>query len=140
MKLKTGTGSDTAGLGQLCDAFYAPGDAIDIGCTREAFQHYWDQAHAVNGDKPVTAVEHWTWWDLILPDDFTLPEPLLPAIIKADRVFTSSGCFNPGDWVRTTLLIRFHEPCLFETRNSIYVLMGPGTRKSVDPETAMAFF
>ena len=36
------------------------------------------------------------------------------------------GRFPPGGWVRSTLCKSFDGVCLFETRNTVYVLMGNG--------------
>ena len=54
---------------------------------------------------------------------------LVPALVYALTVIQDSkGRFLPGDWVKTTLAVSYSEGCLFETRNTIYVLMGSGRR------------
>ncbi|MCY1378827.1 hypothetical protein D9M69_664920 [compost metagenome] len=57
-----------------------------------------------------------------------------PAVILADNVvFDSRGRFAAGHWVRSTLLVEYHDGCLFETRNTRYALMGTGRRKTTTP-------
>jgi len=41
-------------------------------------------------------------------------------------IYDERGRFPPGGWVRSTLCKSFDGVCLFETRNTVYVLMGQG--------------
>lgn len=64
---------------------------------------------------------------------------LTPALINALTVIEDSkGRFRPGDWVRSTLAVSFTHGCLFETKNTIYVLMGPGRRLRTDLDIALS--
>ncbi|MDT4869884.1 hypothetical protein FQZ97_1049380 [compost metagenome] len=57
-----------------------------------------------------------------------------PAVILADKVVLDSrGRFATGHWERSTLLVEHRDGCLFETRNTRYVLMGTGRRKTTTP-------
>ncbi|MHA6578649.1 DUF6957 family protein [Pseudomonas yamanorum] len=64
---------------------------------------------------------------------------LTPALVYALTVIQDSkGRFPPGDWVRTTLAVSLTHGCLFETKNTIYVLMGPGRRLRTDLDIALS--
>ena len=55
---------------------------------------------------------------------------LLPATLFAHEiVLDSRGRFQPGMWVRSNFGVSFTEGCVFETNNTVYLLLGPGLRK-----------
>lgn len=88
----------------------------------------------LNPPRPFCLVTDWNWLDLeVLEKDRQKLEAagMQPAVILADKVvFDSRGRFDTGSWVRSTLLVKYREGCLFETRNTRYVLMGTGRRKT----------
>ena len=82
------------------------------------------------GLKPYCLVEDW----LIFHVDES-PESLAkvratglqPMFMYAHCVIhDQQGRFPPGGWVRSTLCKSFDGVCLFETRNTVYVLVGEG--------------
>jgi len=93
---------------------------------------------------PLCAVEEWTILDATVTD--------------AERAkVTAAGCqpmfmfaykvvddeqrrFEPGHWVRSSMGTAFKEGYLFETRNTVYVLLGPGHRKSASIEAIFSLF
>ena len=50
-------------------------------------------------------------------------------------IFDGHGRFPPGGWVRSTLCKSFDGVCLFETRNTVYVLMGKGREMTASLNT-----
>ncbi|VVO68084.1 hypothetical protein PS862_01183 [Pseudomonas fluorescens] len=55
---------------------------------------------------------------------------LLPATLFAHEiVLDSKGRFQPRMWVRSNFGVSFTEGCVFETNNTVYLLLGPGLRK-----------
>lgn len=63
---------------------------------------------------------------------------LTPALTSALTVIEDGkGRFRPGDWVRSTLAISFTHGCLFETKNTIYAVMGPSRRLRTDLDIAL---
>ena len=55
---------------------------------------------------------------------------LLPATLFAHEiVLDSKGRFQPQMWVRSNFGVSFTEGCMFETKNTVYLLLGPGLRK-----------
>jgi len=55
---------------------------------------------------------------------------LLPAALFAHEVvLDSKGRFQSGMWVRSNFGVSFIYGCMFETKNTVYLLWGPGQRK-----------
>ena len=55
---------------------------------------------------------------------------LLPATLFAHEiVLDSKGRFQPQMWVRSNFGVSFTEGCMFETNNTVYLLLGAGQRK-----------
>lgn len=50
-------------------------------------------------------------------------------------IYDGHGRFPPGGWVRSTLCKSFDGVCLFETRNTIYVLVGQGREMKASLKT-----
>lgn len=91
------------------------------------------------GRKPYCLVEDWLIFHVDEP-----PESL--ARVRAMGLQTmflyshcvtydSQGRFPPGGWVRSTLCKSFDGACLFETRNTVYVLMGKGREMTASLKT-----
>lgn len=94
--------------------------------------------------KPFCLVEQWT----ILRADLT-PEEIakvhaanhLPLFLFAHKVVEDSQQrFQPGDWVRSSMCVTFDEGFMFETKNTVYVLMGPGHEQIASLNTIFSFF
>jgi len=65
----------------------------------------------------------------------------LPLVLFAHNVrFDSERRFDVGDWVRSTMAMSFQDGFLFETWNTIYVLVGPGHEKTASLETIFSYF
>jgi hypothetical protein len=62
-----------------------------------------------------------------------------PYLVYAHNVLQdSAGRFYRGQWVRSTLQVSFTHGGLFETVNTVYVLVGPGLAKTADPDVVMS--
>lgn len=118
------------------------GEPFDIGCAPEKLDEYFEEWEDKAGHlKYVTAVKGWNWWDLQLPEDIKIPKNKKPSIIHANTILqTNNHRFDVGHWVRTSLLLTLHNGFIFETENTFYILVGKGSRKTVDPAIAMSFF
>ena len=82
---------------------------------------------------PFCVVEEWVILDAILTEDELAKVAAAgcqPMFLFAHRVVhDEQQRFEPGDWVRSTIARAFNG-YLFETRNTVYLLKGPGQRKS----------
>ena len=85
-------------------------------------------------DTPFCIVRDWIWIDLELVEmgiQMLRDNQLSPAMLYAHNVvYDSAHRYREiGGYVRTTPLLSFSEGFLFQTRNTMYVLLGKGVRK-----------
>ena len=83
--------------------------------------------------KAFCVVKQWILIDLtVTPDEKEKLARLglLPATLFAHEiVLDSKGRFQPGMWVRSNFGKSFTEGCIFETKNTAYLLLAAGQRK-----------
>jgi hypothetical protein len=131
-------------LDNLVSAFNHEGDTFDAGCDESDIDLYKSKCRAFLPYKSICVVKNWMWWDLEVTEQhkqILLKNGQLAALIKADTVIDDeAGRLCPGDWVRTSLLVSFTENCIFETKNTVYLLVGKGSRKTISLDTSIAFF
>lgn len=93
--------------------------------------------------KPFCLVEDWTIFRADLtPDELTKVHAAnhLPLFVFAHNVVEDSrGRFQSGDWVRSSMCTSF-DGVMFETRNTTYVLMGPGHEQTASLKSIFSFF
>ncbi|MBD0678043.1 DUF6957 family protein [Pseudomonas sp. PSB11] len=64
---------------------------------------------------------------------------LLPMTLFAhELVLDSKGRFQPKMWVRSNFGVSLIYGCMFETKNTVYLLWGPGQRKEATLEVAFS--
>lgn len=93
---------------------------------------------------PLCAVEEWIILDAIVTDDERAKVAAAgcqPMFMFAHKVVDDEQRrFEPGHWVRSSMGTTFEEDFLFATRNSVYVLLGPGHRKSSSIEEIFSLY
>ena len=93
---------------------------------------------------PLCAVQEWIILDAIVTDDERAKVAAAgcqPMFMFAHKVVDDEQRrFEPGHWVRSSMGTAFKEGYLFETRNTVYVLLGPGHRKSASIEAIFSLF
>jgi len=113
------------------------GDKVEYGCVKENLDEQWSNALRLAGiNRDVIAVGNWTWWDVCIPENSASTS--MEIIYARNVIDTNTRRFDIGDWVRTSPLVRFSNNCLFETNSTVYVLVGKGTRKTVDTESILS--
>ena len=94
--------------------------------------------------KPYCLVENWTIFRVKVTESELRKIQAagkLPLVLFAHNVrFDSERRFDVGDWVRSTMAVSFQDGFLFETWNTVYVLLGPGHEKTASLETIFSFF
>lgn len=94
--------------------------------------------------KPYCLVRDWTIFRIeVTPDELTKVHAAgqLPLILFAHNVVEDSqGRFQRGDWVRSSMCTNFNDGVVFETRNTGYVLIGPGHEQTASLKTIFSFF
>jgi hypothetical protein len=90
---------------------------------------------------PLCVVEEWVILDAIVTDAErakVIAAGCQPMFLFAYKVVHDElRRFEPGHWVRSSMGTSFKEDFLFATRNTVYVLLGPGQRK---PSSIEAIF
>ncbi|RMR62281.1 DUF6957 family protein [Pseudomonas cichorii] len=93
---------------------------------------------------PLCVVEEWIILDAIVTDAErakVVAAGCQPMFLFAHKVVhDEQRRFEPGHWVRSSLGTNFKESFLFVTRNSVYVLLGPGHRKSSSIDAIFSLF
>lgn len=93
---------------------------------------------------PLCVVEEWVVMDAILTEDELAKVAAAgcqPMFLFAHKVVhDDQRRFEPGDWCRSTIARAFKDGYLFETRNTVYVLKGPGCRKSSSLQGIFSIF
>lgn len=93
---------------------------------------------------PLCAVEEWIILDAIVTDAERAKVAAAgcqPMFMFAHKVVDDEQRrFEPGHWVRSSMGTAFKEGYLFETRNTVYLLLGPGHRKSSSIEAIFSLF
>ncbi|HHX6637080.1 TPA: DUF6957 family protein [Pseudomonas aeruginosa] len=88
-------------------------------------------------------VREWRWLDLEVTESERLQLAKTgrqPALIYAHTViYDSERRWDVGDFVRTSLLHQ-HEGFHFKTLNTVYLLLGPGTRIQVSADAIASIF
>jgi hypothetical protein len=93
--------------------------------------------------KAFCVVRQWILIDLtVTPDENEklIRLGLQPVTLYAHEVVLDSRCrFQPQMWVRSNFGVSFSEGCMFETKNTVYLLKGNGSRKQAGLKTAFSF-
>ncbi|SDI94934.1 DUF6957 family protein [Pseudomonas abietaniphila] len=94
--------------------------------------------------KPYCLVEQWTVFQADLSSDeleTVHRRGHLPLFLYAHSVVQDSRRrFQPGDWVRSSMCVSFGDGVMFETRNTVYMLMGSGSKRTASLKTIFSFF
>ncbi|VXC14579.1 conserved hypothetical protein [Pseudomonas sp. 8AS] len=94
-------------------------------------------------DRNYCLVRDWRWLDLEVTERQRLQLAQTgrqPALIYAHTViYDSERRWDVGDFVRTSLLHQ-HEGFHFKTLNSVYLLLGPGTRIQTSSDVVASIF
>ncbi|NUT74146.1 hypothetical protein HNO86_03715 [Pseudomonas sp. C1C7] len=93
--------------------------------------------------KPFCLVRNWTIFIADLtPHELKTVERAghLPFFVYAlEVIFDSEGRFQPGNWVRSSMCVQLIEGFLFETRNTVYILVGDGVEEKASLKTIFSF-
>jgi len=127
---------------RISEFLSSEGEVIHSACDDEAVGV--GLAQELCPGKPYCSVRQWILVDLDISDGknaLVTDQGFQPVLLYAHTVVTDSAQrFAPGDWVRSTLLVNLKNNCLFETKNSVYILLGAGSRKTADPDLVFSIF
>lgn len=125
---------------EVAGMLYETGVICDFGIDESLLPAMIDMAKTRYPNRAIRAVKNWMWWDFEVSEEtrkLFQESGIQPAIVFAHHlIWDSSRRFQEGWNVKTTALVRFEENCFFITRNTAYILVGKGHRKTVDPQAA----
>jgi hypothetical protein len=111
-----------------------PGEPSELGCSEADVPKLLQKHKTLFERKSYCVVKDWKWCDISLREEDVADfeeQGVYPCFVIANHViFDELERYLPGGWVRTSLLSEFHPPAIFETRNTIYILVGKGTRET----------
>lgn len=117
-----------ASLEEIMSFLYGPGDLVE-GWAGDAA----DLVHAAQQrfpGKPFCLIKRWILIDVVANEGELSPAEIPPMVIFAHEVVHDSRRrFDPGHWVRTTYAASLPDRSMFETRSTVYLLLGDGYRK-----------
>lgn len=117
----------------------AQGQPCDFGCSEDNVRQMITYAKKSFPNKKYCVVSQWCWADIDVDGDPSLAEGMkhrgvLPCFLYATQILHDEAnrwsMYTP---IRTSLLVCFHQNCIFVTRNSSYILLGLGVRITVAP-------
>lgn len=130
-----------ATLEEVIAALYSAGAPMPGSCMSDDEALAYAKQYFPDGN--YCLVRDWRWLDL----ETTESQRLLmtqtrrqPALIYAHTViYDSERRWDIGDFVRTSLLHQ-HDGFNFKTLNTVYLLLGPGTRIQVSADAVKSIF
>lgn len=121
-------------MNQVDRIYNEEGASCDFGCSQQSVPAMIEHIKKHLSPYPYCVVTDWKWVDMSASqetreclDNYGLK----PSALFAGQVIADEG-MRRFESVRTTLLQSFHKNCIFLTRNTAYILSGPGKRVSVD--------
>jgi len=129
-------------LENIANLLYEKGEPCNIGCAAKDVEAIKEQLLIEHPTKPIRIVRNWCLWSLDVTEKDLEGLVLLglkPVMIySTDTIWDRYAPYMQGTSVRSTLAIKFTESYLFETKNTVYVLVEQGSRKRVDPMLAIS--
>lgn len=127
-------------LREMTDLLYSAGEPMSGSGMNDAEAMAYARQHLVYGG--YCLVRNWRWLDIAVTASQRLQLAQTrrqPALIYAHTViYDSERRWDVGDFVRTSLLHQ-QEDFHFKTLNTVYLLLGPGTRLQVSADAVGAF-
>lgn len=124
--------------------FYNTEDSEAIGIPESDIEAWKERLISSGDHKKIRFISEWIWWDIVLDDSskkIISNHGLRPvAIYSHNLIWDEKGDFSPGFSVKTSLLERFEGGVLFITRNTTYVLVGPGHRADISAQRFSSIF
>lgn len=132
----------------LIETISKDGEYVDLGCSATKAMFFKQRAYGLGFHKNICVVSGWHILTIKPGDihksnikDLMEITDIKPSFLVADYVLEDdSGRFAEGAYIRTSFMIACHENCLLETENSIYVLVGTGSKSIISVVQAEKLF
>ena len=123
------------------EELFSPREHLKAGYEFSEFEEVILSLQKENPEKPIRCLTEWVWLDLRCNTELInlyMQENIQPVILAAERIiFDSEDPSAIGYRLpRTSPLIAYQSPGLFETKNRYYLMVGPGTKKIISHDVA----
>ncbi len=122
-------------LNDIKDCF--SGEKCKLGIPRSEIQA-WKEKLLTTSDNPICLVSDWIIWDFDITDQDKqkyLDLGFLPtALFSHSIIWDEQDRWPTGACVKTTPLIKLIDGCIFQTKNTTYLLVENGQRTKITPE------
>ncbi len=111
----------------------------DYGCIENNIQVMIERAKTIAPDMYYCTIANWVWVDVNYSVTDYLKryhqQGIEPCFVRSDQIiFDEAQRPYIRNSVRSTALVEFYDNCIFRTRNTMYILVGKGSRVSIDAE------
>lgn len=131
-------------IDEIAELTAGAGSPFDVGASAEMVKAITDRVKAEPRRKPICVIADWTWVDFRVTDKnrtFFERKGVQPHGVYSNHVVHDElHRADPGECIRSTALVDFRDDCIFETRNTIYILQGPGKRLPMSAEAFLSIF
>lgn len=128
----------------ISSLIYEPGEPFEFGCDVSEASAFIELAEKKFPDKPYCVAKDWVIWNAIVTEQQRQALGAIsiqPVFVYVNFVIEDEyGHLNRGNYRRSTALVEMLQPCFFVTRNTIYILTGPGTRKDVNLKDVFSIY
>jgi len=129
-------------LAQVDQIFNGDGVSCDFGCSEASVSDMIAHIKEYLPAYPYCVIADWVWLDIKLEPEIQALFDIRgakPCFIFAHKVIEDQAQRSFKS-VRTTYLQEFQKNCIFLSKNTAYLLVGRGTRVSVDPQVLRSIF
>ncbi|MCB1662670.1 MAG: hypothetical protein H6995_09245 [Pseudomonadales bacterium] len=119
---------------QLASIFDDDGTPCDYGCGENAVNDMIQYVKTELAPLPYCVVEDWIWIDISVPrkvQELFMEQGVQPSVIYA-RTVVDDEIERGFPNLRTSPFVALHRSCIFQTRNTAYILCGAGQRTVMD--------
>ena len=123
------------------EEFFSPGEPLKAGYEFSEFEEVILSLQKESPEKPIRCLTGWVWLDLRCNTELInlyKQQNIQPVILTAECIIFDSADLSAIGYrlPRTSPLIAYKTPGLFETRNRYYLMIGPGTKKTISHDVA----
>ncbi len=112
------------------------GERCSLGIPRTEVSA-WKEKLLTTSDTPICIVSEWIIWDFVITEQDKqtyLDLGLMPcALFSQSLIWDEQERWPQGACVKTTVLVELKDSCIFQTKNTAYLLVGDGQRTKIKP-------
>lgn len=118
------------------------GEPSSLGCNESDLKKLIALCEEKYPDKGICTVKNWSVVDIEYDDESKAwfhAKGLHPTVLHTNHVICDANQrWRPGSFATSSLLVSMEENCFFVTKNTVYLLVGPGHHKLISPEMQCA--